>query len=116
MIATDAVGMGLNLNIKRIVFSSVTKFDGKSVDLVSPSQIKQIAGRAGRAKSQYPEGEVTTLHDDDHEYLHYSMKSTMPKSNTLGIFPSTEQLELFASELESEVSHKPNLSTVIFYY
>lgn len=39
--------MGLNLNIRRIVFSSVKKFDGLAHRLLTPSEVKQIAGRAG---------------------------------------------------------------------
>lgn len=48
LVASDAVGMGLNLNIRRIVFHSVEKFEGLEKVVISPSQIKQIAGRAGR--------------------------------------------------------------------
>ncbi len=48
VVSTDAIGMGLNLPIHRIVFLELTKFDGhESRDLTS-SEIKQIAGRAGR--------------------------------------------------------------------
>lgn len=48
LVATDAVGMGLNLAIKRMVFTTTTKWNGSgSVDIPVP-QIKQIAGRAGR--------------------------------------------------------------------
>ena len=48
VVSTDAIGMGLNLPIHRIVFLEMTKFDGReSRDLTNP-EIKQIAGRAGR--------------------------------------------------------------------
>ena len=51
--ATDAIGMGLNLNIRRIIFNSVTKIQlnesgEKEMDVISVSQALQIAGRAGR--------------------------------------------------------------------
>ena len=52
LVASDAVGMGLNLNIKRIVFSSVTKFDGDEIRRLHPTELKQIAGRAGRFASR----------------------------------------------------------------
>jgi hypothetical protein len=42
------VGMGLNLAIRRVVFTSLSKFDGISERLLTVSEIKQIAGRAGR--------------------------------------------------------------------
>lgn len=48
LVATDAIGMGLNLPIKRVVFSSVEKFNGTFKTQLSESEIKQIAGRAGR--------------------------------------------------------------------
>ena len=44
LVASDAVGMGLNLNIRRVIFHKVQKFEGKESVQVSPSQIKQIAG------------------------------------------------------------------------
>lgn len=47
-------------NIKRIVFTTVEKFNGKKFSFVSIPQLKQIAGRAGRFGTAYNEGEVTT--------------------------------------------------------
>ncbi len=48
VVATDAIGMGLNLPIKRIVFLETRKFDGHTRRPLNVSEIKQIAGRAGR--------------------------------------------------------------------
>lgn len=48
VVSTDAIGMGLNLAIRRIIFVEVKKFDGTDFRLLLPSEIKQIAGRAGR--------------------------------------------------------------------
>jgi ATP-dependent RNA helicase SUPV3L1/SUV3 len=48
LIATDAIGMGLNLPIKRLFFSTLQKFDGTENRYLNVSEIKQIAGRAGR--------------------------------------------------------------------
>jgi ATP-dependent RNA helicase SUPV3L1/SUV3 len=60
MVSTDAIAMGMNLPVKRIVFSALSKFvDNKEYPL-SFSEIKQIAGRAGRFK-RFPVGHVTTL-------------------------------------------------------
>jgi ATP-dependent RNA helicase SUPV3L1/SUV3 len=54
LVASDAIGMGLNLNIRRIIFHTVVK-QGGVVDggpsFVDPSSVKQIAGRAGRLSS-----------------------------------------------------------------
>jgi len=48
LVATDAIGMGLNLNINHVSFSSLQKFDGRFKRNLFPSEIGQIAGRAGR--------------------------------------------------------------------
>ncbi|WP_132256172.1 helicase-related protein [Methylobacterium segetis] len=49
LVTTDAIGMGLNLGpLKRIVFSAVRKYDGVSERALTHSEIRQIAGRAGR--------------------------------------------------------------------
>jgi ATP-dependent RNA helicase SUPV3L1/SUV3 len=49
MIATDAIGMGLNLDVDHIAFASDRKFDGYQFRRLSPAELAQIAGRAGRA-------------------------------------------------------------------
>ena len=48
LVATDAIGMGLNLNINHVAFSSVEKFDGRFKRNLHPNELGQIAGRAGR--------------------------------------------------------------------
>ncbi len=51
LVATDAIGMGLNLNIDHVCFTSLEKFDGRYNRNLTPSEIGQIAGRAGRFKN-----------------------------------------------------------------
>ncbi|KAK5720638.1 RNA helicase [Elasticomyces elasticus] len=51
LVASDAVGMGLNLAIKRIIFEASSKFDGVSRKTLSIADIKQIGGRAGRYRT-----------------------------------------------------------------
>ncbi len=48
LVATDAIGMGLNLNIDHVAFSSIEKFDGRFNRNLLPNELGQIAGRAGR--------------------------------------------------------------------
>ena len=50
LVATDAIGMGLNMDIEQISFSSLKKFDGKKTRKLRTTEISQIAGRAGRYK------------------------------------------------------------------
>jgi ATP-dependent RNA helicase SUPV3L1/SUV3 len=48
LVATDAIGMGLNLNVSHVAFSALRKFDGQDVRQLSDAELSQIAGRAGR--------------------------------------------------------------------
>lgn len=48
LVATDAIGMGLNLDITHVAFSGLVKFDGRRHRHLGPSELAQIAGRAGR--------------------------------------------------------------------
>ncbi len=60
VVSTDAIGMGLNLPIRRIVFIETSKFDGNVKRPLEPGEIKQIAGRAGRF-GIYEEGFVAAI-------------------------------------------------------
>ena len=51
LVATDAIGMGLNMDINQIYFSNLKKFDGKKTRRLNLVEISQIAGRAGRYKN-----------------------------------------------------------------
>ncbi|MEO1710833.1 MAG: helicase-related protein, partial [Pseudomonadota bacterium] len=51
LVATDAVGMGLNLDVDHVAFSAIRKFDGHRFRDLTPSELAQIAGRAGRHAS-----------------------------------------------------------------
>ncbi len=51
LVATDAIGMGLNLDIDHVAFSALTKFDGRRMRPLQPNELAQIAGRAGRGMS-----------------------------------------------------------------
>lgn len=62
VVATDAIGMGLNMPVRRIVFLETEKFDGYERRELRPAEIQQIAGRAGRY-GIFDEGLVNTLYD-----------------------------------------------------
>ncbi len=51
LVATDAIGMGLNMDIDEIYFSNLKKFDGKKTRRLNLVEMSQIAGRAGRYKN-----------------------------------------------------------------
>jgi ATP-dependent RNA helicase SUPV3L1/SUV3 len=48
LVATDAIGMGLNMDVSHVAFSSLVKFDGWAPRRLAPAELAQIAGRAGR--------------------------------------------------------------------
>ena len=48
LVATDAIGMGINMDLENVFFSNLRKFDGKKLRKLNLSEIGQIAGRAGR--------------------------------------------------------------------
>jgi ATP-dependent RNA helicase SUPV3L1/SUV3 len=57
LIATDAIGMGLNMDVDHVAFASLNKFDGRKRRRLFPHEIGQIAGRAGRFRSDGTFGE-----------------------------------------------------------
>ncbi|OVA13354.1 Helicase [Macleaya cordata] len=102
LVASDAVGMGLNLNIRRVIFYSLSKYNGDKIVPVPATQVKQIAGRAGRRGSRYPDGLTTTLHLDDLDYLIECLKQPFDEVKRVGLFPFYEQVELFAGQLPND--------------
>ena len=68
VVATDAIGMGLNLPVRRIVFLQADKYDGVSRRPLLVSEIKQIAGRAGRF-GIYNSGYVNAMGKEELEYI-----------------------------------------------
>lgn len=104
LIATNAIGYGLNLSIRRILFSSVTKFNGWDIDIIELTEFLQIAGRAGRF-GIYKKGFVKYLdrktpysHEDYEKYLWLTRKSTKKRSNIniSFFFPEFEHLQEFS--------------------
>ena len=72
LIATDAIGMGLNMDINEIYFSNLKKFDGKKTRRLNVIEMSQIAGRAGRFKNDGKfgtTGECETLNSDEIEKI-----------------------------------------------
>lgn len=90
VVATDAIGMGISLPIKRIIFVESEKFDGSCRRSLVPSEIKQIAGRAGRF-GKYDLGEVLTM--SDRKLISAGMKDEVPPIHKLNLAFPKEALE-----------------------
>lgn len=104
LVATDAIGMGLNLSIRRIIFYSLTKVSmnengQREVELISVSQALQIAGRAGRYGTAFEGGLVTTFRGDDLPILKDLLQQKPSQIERVGLHPTADQIELFAYHL-----------------
>ncbi|CAO1442803.1 unnamed protein product [Diamesa hyperborea] len=104
MVATDAIGMGLNLSIRRIIFYSLIKptvneKGEKEMDTISVSAALQIAGRAGRYGTQWEKGFVTAYKAEDLQTLKGLMAKTPEPLIQAGLHPTAEQIELYAYHL-----------------
>eukprot|EP00981_Chlorochromonas_danica_P014848 scaffold9105_cov169-Ochromonas_danica.AAC.5 len=112
LVASDAIGMGLNLNIGRIIFHNTFKFAGPGiVEHIEPFHIKQIAGRAGRKSSKFSVGKVTTWQEPDLAYVKAVMEWDIPPINATGIFPSAPQLHEFITRLQQHQADRPATSS-----
>lgn len=103
LVATDAIGMGLNLPISRLFFSTLEKFDGIESRYLNVSEIKQIAGRAGRyGFAQF--GEVGLLMNDSHHdksLLHKSIYGGYDAATDtrVPIAPNLKQIQTICSTI-----------------
>ena len=83
LIATDAIGMGLNMDINEIYFSNLKKFDGKKTRRLNLIEMSQIAGRAGRYKNDGgfgTTGDCEILNSDEIEKIE---KHQLPDTKTI---------------------------------
>ncbi len=96
--ATDAIGMGLNLPVKTIVFTTLNKWDGEKEITLSDSSIRQIAGRAGRF-GMHEVGIVTALNKRDLDYIREAMAAPSEPLPTIApIAPHIKMLEFLSQE------------------
>ncbi len=72
LVATDAIGMGLNLPIRRVIFSNIFKFDGFASRPLNATEVRQIAGRAGRF-GIYDIGFVNVLENDERIHIEHML-------------------------------------------
>jgi ATP-dependent RNA helicase SUPV3L1/SUV3 len=103
MVSTDAIAMGMNLPVRRIVFSALSKFVDNKENPLTYSEIKQIAGRAGRYK-RFPVGEVTTLNrvEDGLRTLRNALEHHLGQQDKAMVGPD---LDIFSSVNNALESH-----------
>lgn len=96
--ATDAIGMGLNLPVKTIVFTTLNKWDGEKEVVLSDSSIRQIGGRAGRF-GMHEAGIVTALNRRDLDYIREAMsRPPEPLPMIAPIAPHVKMLDYLSGE------------------
>jgi ATP-dependent RNA helicase SUPV3L1/SUV3 len=93
LVATDAIGLGLNLPIRRLIFSAIVKFDGIKERLLTPPEMRQIAGRSGRY-GIHERGAVTTMDPRALGYLRSGLEryDVVPGTLPIWISPTDEHL------------------------
>jgi ATP-dependent RNA helicase SUPV3L1/SUV3 len=98
VVGTDALAMGLNMPIARIVMTTAVKYNGYEEEEISAALAKQIAGRAGRY-GVHEEGFVAGYDDDTHAVMRSLMKEKIPPVPATGfaVAPSLEQLHRISS-------------------
>lgn len=92
LVASDAIGMGLNLNIQRIIFQGVMQMSPEGFVHVPPSRIKQIAGRAGRFGFG-GDGQASCLSNRDMDYFRDCMNFPNEEYFNAGLAPVASQIE-----------------------
>ncbi|MGN1165987.1 MAG: SUV3 family DEAD/DEAH box RNA helicase [Lachnospiraceae bacterium] len=125
VVSTDAIGMGLNLPVRRIVFMEVEKYDGKNTRALEVPEIRQIAGRAGRF-GLYETGYVNAM---DERKLHFLQKQwkneELPIQKVSLGFPQVllsmdapldEILKLWHDAKPSEPFEKISIEEMLFLY
>ena len=83
LVATDAIGMGLNLDVDHVAFASDRKYDGYQYRRLTPSEFAQIAGRAGRATRDGTFGTTGRCAPFDNELVNALQNHTFDTVKTL---------------------------------
>jgi len=98
VVGTDALAMGLNMPIARIVMTTTVKFNGVDEEEIPAALARQIAGRAGRY-GVHEEGHVAGFDDDTHEVMRALLKEKITPLSATGfsVAPSLEHLHRIAS-------------------
>lgn len=125
VVATDAIGMGLNLPVRRIVFLQADKYDGVSRRPLLVSEIKQIAGRAGRF-GIYNSGYVNAMGEEALSYIRERYEAEEPPITEVNLgfpqilldidAPLDELLKIWHDVTPSEPFVKENIDEALFLY
>jgi ATP-dependent RNA helicase SUPV3L1/SUV3 len=112
LVATDAIGLGLNLPIRRLIFTAIEKFDGVGDRLLTPQEVRQIAGRAGRY-GIHEEGLVSAIDPRHIAFLRRSLDAVdvAPRAGPIWISPTDEHLRRL-----STIIHTTRISRLLQFF
>ncbi|WP_454055082.1 helicase-related protein [Clostridium sp. Marseille-Q7071] len=114
LVSTDAIGMGVNLPIRRIVFMEIKKFDGNEVRYLNSQEVKQIAGRAGR-KGIYNEGFVAS-YGNTQKFISDNLEIKDELIESAVLRPSEEILKIKTLPLREKLALWSTMEEDIPYY
>jgi hypothetical protein len=110
-VATDAVGMGLNLPADKVCFFELSKFDGKDTRPLTPSEVHQIGGRAGRFGLSQA-GEVGATSKRDLRTLQAVYNREPEELTHARVAPTVEDLELIPGSLARRFAQWRELQSI----
>lgn len=114
LITTDAIGMGVNLPIRRIIFMDLQKFDGEEKRYITSQEVKQIAGRAGR-KGIYDVGYVCTTSIET-EFLRENLEMEDERLRQAVLGPSEAILQVKGLPLREKLALWSTSREMLGYY
>jgi len=107
LVATDAIGMGINMDLDHVYFSNIKKFDGKKIRRLKISEIGQISGRAGRYLNDGSFGITGDCNEISPEEIEFLEKHNFPEIQN--IFWRNSNLKFNNKEtLLESLDEKPN--------
>lgn len=110
-IATDAVGMGLNLPADYVCFYEIEKFDGRNVRVLTPAEVQQIGGRAGRYGLSTV-GEIGATSKRDLKVIKQLFYEPADVLTHARVAPTVEDLELIPGNLASKLTQWSSLQSI----
>ncbi|MBD1150001.1 helicase [Pelagibacterales bacterium SAG-MED29] len=112
LIATDAIGMGLNMDLNEIYFSNLKKFDGKKTRRLNLIEMSQIAGRAGRYKNDGGFGTTGDCENMNSDEIENIEKHHLPETKM--IYWRNSKLEFEnPNKLIESLEQKPNKKNLL---
>lgn len=108
-VATDAIGMGMNLPAKMICFTQMEKYDGEQYRYLLPEEVMQIAGRAGRYKEP---GSITVVQKKDLKVLSKLFNSNIETPNHCYLSPEKEDLSILEGRIYEKLCKWEKLNAI----